>query len=146
MRARARRPIYDTDQALPKLVAFLAARKGPSAETQALAAQRVEAGRVKLEAERLELDKLQNRVIETEAAYRAFADIVVYFRQGLLHLPGALKTKLRLEMGQTLTLQREIRGALTELWNKGKVAVGGEAATGRPAPQRRRRSKRWVKG
>jgi hypothetical protein len=47
------RPIYDADQTLPKLVAFLAARKGPSPEAQALAAQRVEAGRLKLEAARI---------------------------------------------------------------------------------------------
>ena len=32
------RPLYDADQTLPRLVAFLAARKGPSPETQALAA------------------------------------------------------------------------------------------------------------
>lgn len=38
------RPVYDADQTLPKLVVFLAARKGPSPEQQQLAAQRVESG------------------------------------------------------------------------------------------------------
>jgi hypothetical protein len=139
------RPVYNADETLPKLVAFLAARKGPSAETQALAAQWVEAGRLKLEAARLELGKLEGKLIETEAARRVFGDLVVYFRQRLLHLPGALKTKLRLDLGQTLALQKGIRDALTDLAKGGKGATGGEAATGKPVPQRRR-SKRWVKG
>jgi hypothetical protein len=43
----AGRPVYDADQTLPKLVAFLAARKGPSPEAQQVATQRVEAGRAK---------------------------------------------------------------------------------------------------
>jgi hypothetical protein len=57
--AAAKRPVYDADQTLPRLVAFLAARKGPSAETQALAAQRVEAGKLKLEQARLELGRVK---------------------------------------------------------------------------------------
>ncbi|MBV9299955.1 MAG: hypothetical protein JO066_13380 [Verrucomicrobia bacterium] len=52
-----------------------------------------------------------------------------------MYLPGALKTKLGLDMEQTLTLQREIRAALTELRDKGKVALGGDAANGKPVPQ-----------
>jgi hypothetical protein len=135
------RPVYDADQTLPKLVAFLAARKGPSPEQQALAAQRVEAGRLKLEAARLELGRLESKLIETEAARRVFGELVVYFRQRLMYLPGALKNKLRLDLGQTLAIQKEIRAALTELRDQGKRAAGGEAPTGKPAPQRRQRSK-----
>ena len=91
------RPVYDADQVLPKLLAFLAARKGPSPEAQALAAQRVEAGRLKLEAARLELDKLQGEVMPTEAARRVFGDLVVYLRHRLMHLPGSVKTMLKFD-------------------------------------------------
>src|SRR5215831_17620937 len=95
------RPVYDADQTLPKLVAFLAARKGPSPEAQALAAQRVEAGRLKLEAARIELGKVKDELIETKEARRVFGDLVVYFRQRLMHLPGAAKTSLGLSTTQT---------------------------------------------
>lgn len=117
------RPLYDADQTLPKLVAFLAARKGPSPEQQQMAAQRVEAGRLKLEAARIELGKLEGKLIETESARRVFSDLVVYFRQRLMHLPGAVKTTLKLDNRQTIGLQKEIRAALAEL-AKGKSAAG----------------------
>jgi hypothetical protein len=72
------RPIYDADQTLPKLVGFLAARKGPSPEQQQTATQRVETGRLKLEAARLELDKLKGTVVPTAKA--VFGHLVVHFR------------------------------------------------------------------
>jgi hypothetical protein len=62
-----------------------------------------------LEAARLELGRLESKLIETEAARRVFGELVVYFRQRLMYLPGALKNKLRLDLGQTLALQKEIR-------------------------------------
>lgn len=135
------RPVYDADQALPRLVAFLAARKGPSPEQQQLAVQRVEAGRLKLEAARLELDKLQGEVMPTASARRVFGDLVVYFRQRLMHLPGAAKTTLGLSKAQTLGLQKEIRAALADL-AKGKAAPGGEAATRKPVARRRSKQPR----
>jgi hypothetical protein len=88
-----------------------------------MAAQRVEAGRLKLEAARIELGKLEGKLIETEAARRVFSDLVVYFRQRLMHLPGAVKTTLKLDNRQTIGLQKEIRAALAEL-AKGKSAAG----------------------
>jgi hypothetical protein len=135
------RALYLLDEAMPRLIAHLTSKRQPTPETQALAAQRVEAGRLKLEAARLELGKLEGKLIETEAARRVFGDLVVCFRQRLMYLPGALKTKLGLELGQTLALQKGMRDALTDLAKGGKSALGGEAATGKPAPQRRRRSK-----
>lgn len=120
------RPVYDADCTLPKLVAFLAARNSPSPETQALAAQRVEAGRLKPEAARLELGKLEGKLIETKAARRVFSDLVVYFRQRLMHLPGAVKTTLKLDTRQTIVLQKEIRAALADL-AKGKSAASKRA-------------------
>jgi hypothetical protein len=99
------------------------------------------AGRLKLEAARLELGKLEGKLLETEAARRVFSDLVIYFRQRLMHLPGAVKTTLKLDNRQTIGLQKEIRAALTELRDQGKRAPNGEAATGKRAPQRRRRSK-----
>jgi hypothetical protein len=87
------------------------------------------------------LGKVKDELIETKEARRVFGDLVVYFRPRLMHLPGALKNKLRLDLGQTLAIQKEIRAALTELRDQGKRAAGGEAPTGKPAPQRRQRSK-----
>src|SRR5262249_22060194 len=58
--------------------------------------------------------------IETEAARCGFGDLIVYFRQLLMHLPGALKTKHGLDLSQTLTLQKQIRAALFELSSQGK--------------------------
>jgi hypothetical protein len=140
------RPVYSADEALPKLTTFMSARKSPSPETQALAAQRVEAGRLKLEAARLELDKLQGEVMPTAEAIRIFGDQIAKCRQRFIHLPGAVKTTLGLSMAQTLGLQKEIRAALTELRDQGKRAAGGQTATGKLVPQRRRRLKRRVKG
>ena len=137
------RPVYDADQTLPKLVAFLAARKGPSLEAQQLAKQRVEAGRLKLEAARLELDKLTGTVMPTAEAKAVFGDLVVHCRQRLLHLPGAVKRTLGLSMEQMLGLQKEIRAVLTDL-SQGKAAA--DPGRGKPAPAGRcRRSKRQVK-
>jgi hypothetical protein len=106
-----------------------------------LAAQRVEAGRLKLEAARIELGKLNGGLMPTVEARRVFGDLVVYFRQRLMHLPGAAKTALGLSKAQTLGLQKEIRAALTELRDQGKAAAGGEAATRKPAGRKRQRSR-----
>ncbi|MBV9299956.1 MAG: hypothetical protein JO066_13385 [Verrucomicrobia bacterium] len=57
------RPVYNAEETLPKLVAFLAARKGPSPEQQKLMAQRIESGRLKLESQQLELDKSRDKVM-----------------------------------------------------------------------------------
>jgi hypothetical protein len=96
-----------------------------------LAAQRVEAGRLKLEQARLALGKVRDELIETQEARRVFGDLVVYFRQQLLHLRGAAKTALGLSVAQTLGLQKEIRAALTDL-AKGK-RTSGEREPEKPA-------------
>ena len=107
-----------------------------------LTQQRVEAGRFRLNLARarIDLERLKGGLVETQEAVRVFADLVVYFRQRLLHLPGAVKTALGLLVVQTVGLQREIWAALTDL-GKGKGGPWREAEE-RAAKGRRRQSRR----
>jgi hypothetical protein len=105
-----------------------------------LAAQRVEAGKLKLERARLELGRVKGELIETKEAKRIFGDQTVYARQHLLHLPGAVKTTLGLSMAQTLGLQKEMRAALVDL-AKGKKAAGDPNPKGPRGKSGKRRAR-----
>jgi hypothetical protein len=61
-----RRPIYEADEALPRLVGYLTARRQPSPEQLALAKERVAAARLHVEQRRLELGRLRGELVSVE--------------------------------------------------------------------------------
>jgi hypothetical protein len=85
------RRLFSLDETLPKLVAFLAARKAPTPETQALTAQRVEAARLKVEQRQIELDRMRWDLVTRSEVLAIVRNNYVVFRQRLRHLPRQVK-------------------------------------------------------
>ena len=80
--------------------------------------------------------KLKGELVTRDWGLATLGDLIVEFRQRLLHLPGTVKRTLELSTAQMLGLQKEIRAALTDL-------AGGTAAV--DPVKRRRRRERQVK-
>ena len=101
------RALYLLDEAMPRLIAHLTSKRQPTPETQALAAQRVEAGRLKLEAARLELGKLEGKPSRPKLLAASLVTSWFAFGNGSCICQGRSRPSSGLSWGRRSRCKRE---------------------------------------